>query len=186
MQKIAIIHHASSFHITEIARSIADGISRIDSMHVMLLSTEEAANNLTMLDSVDAIIFGSPTYFGTVSAEYKQFLDITTEVWRTQRWHNKIAAAFTCGDNYAGDQLSTLIQLSIFAMQNGMIWVGHDLMPPKYTQPHAPSNSSGAWLGLTCCVGHYDNPDMQANEIAAYAHFGQRIATIVKHFANLP
>lgn len=81
-------------------------------------------NMLTQLDASDAIIFGSPTYMGSVSAQLKSFMDATSPRYLQRKWVDKIAAAFTVSGSPSGDKLTMLITCSTFAMQHGMIWIG--------------------------------------------------------------
>jgi multimeric flavodoxin WrbA len=62
--------------------------------------------------------------------------------WFEQRWKDKVAAGFTNSASQNGDKLTTLFQLSIFAMQMGMIWVGVSDLPGN-------NWSGGARSGLT-------------------------------------
>jgi len=79
---------------------------------------------LAALDESDAIIFGSPTYMGGISAQMKSFMDATSTRYLQRKWVDKIGAAFTVSGLAAGDKLNTLISCATFAMQHGMIWTG--------------------------------------------------------------
>ena len=79
---------------------------------------------LKELDESGAIIFGSPTYMGGVSAQLKAFMDATSPRYLQRKWVDKLAAAFTVSGLPSGDKLNMLIGCSMFAMQHGMIWVG--------------------------------------------------------------
>ena len=81
---------------------------------------------LKKLSSCDAIIFGTPTYMGGVSAQFKAFADATSELWCEQKWSGKLAAGFTCGSAMNGDQTGTLQYLVTLSNQHGMLWVGLD------------------------------------------------------------
>ena len=131
MTHIAIVYHSGMGHTQAIAESIARG-ARIDdpvhsSVHVTVLSVETLVDpnseSWTVLDRADAMVFGSPTYMGTVSAAFKAFMDATGNRWYSRSWMDKLAAGFTVGGGLAGDKQSTLQAMSIFACQHGMIWV---------------------------------------------------------------
>ncbi len=77
-----------------------------------------------MLDTADAIIFGTPTYMGTISAQLKTVFDASISRYLQEAWKDKIAAGFTVSAAPAGDKLNSLITMFVFAMQMGMIWVG--------------------------------------------------------------
>src|SRR5262249_46108373 len=76
------------------------------------------------LDTADAIIFGSPTYMGGVSAEFAKFKDWTSKRWLEGTWRNKLAAGFTSSASWNGDKHNTLYQLLTLALQHGMVWIG--------------------------------------------------------------
>ncbi len=65
------------------------------SIQAQLYSVEEAAERLDELDAADAIIFGCPTYMGSMSAGMKTFIEIAAKKWFTLAWKDKIAGAFT-------------------------------------------------------------------------------------------
>lgn len=79
--------------------------------------------------AADAIVFGSPTYMGTVSWQFKKFADATSKPWFTQQWKDKLAAGFTNSASMNGDKHSTLHYFMTLAMQHSMLWVGTGLMP---------------------------------------------------------
>jgi NAD(P)H dehydrogenase (quinone) len=79
--------------------------------------------------TADAIVFGSPTYMGTVSWQFKKFADASSKPWFGQKWKDKLAAGFTNSASMNGDKHSTLHYLMTLAMQHSMLWVGTGLMP---------------------------------------------------------
>lgn len=76
------------------------------------------------LDNCDAIIFGTPTYMGSISSQMKSFLDAMAPRWYTQAWKDKVASAFTASSLASGDKSTTFFSLATFAMQMGMVWCG--------------------------------------------------------------
>ena len=96
-----------------------------------LIPVAEAEARQAELDGADAIIFGSPTYMGGVSAEFAKFKDWTSKRWMDGAWRNKLAAGFTASASWNGDKHNTLYQLLTLALQHGMVWVGLGL-PPGY------------------------------------------------------
>ena len=91
------------------------------------------------------MIFGSPTFMGSVSAQFKAFADATGELWAEKIWSDKVAAGFTIGSNLSGDQLHTLQYLQVFANQHGMLWASLDI--PGNCDPQK-RNRLGAQSGL--------------------------------------
>ncbi|KJF95360.1 flavodoxin family protein [Photobacterium angustum] len=78
------------------------------------------------LQQCQAIIFASPTYMGSVAAQFKAFADATSDKWCDQRLSGKIAAGITSGGSPNGDQTETIRYFQILASQHGMVWMGID------------------------------------------------------------
>lgn len=184
---IAIIYHTDSNYTQQIALHITEGVQSADAK-ALLISARDAQAHLQALEKMDAMIFGSPTYFGAVSADFKAFMDSTSHLWSQQQWHNKIAAGFTCASNANGDQLGTLMQFALFAAQHGMIWVGCDLMPNRYQPIHQQGayNKLGSWLGLTYkTLDEFDqHQSINPEDKLAFQYFGRRIAEVTKKFQS--
>ncbi len=87
-----------------------------------------------LLDASQGIIFGSPTYMGSVSADFKRFMDSSSKRWRDRIWQGKLAAGFANSGGLSGDKLSVLQQIHLFAMQHGMLWSGLPLMSTGHNQ----------------------------------------------------
>lgn len=184
MKKIAIIFHSAKGHTRELARAVYLGASNVASVHcamVEIMSGNE--NSRAVLMEADAIIFGSPTYMGTVSATFKQFMDLSGDFWLEQPWKNKIAAGFTSATSPSGDKLGTLSALMLFAMQHGMIWVGQEQLGSIHTGDGLGLNEAGSWLGLMA----QSNPDKSKmifeGDRRTAILFGERIATLTARFA---
>ena len=125
---VCICYHSVKGHTAVIAGEIARGAARGGSAVGQLIDVGEPAVPWDDLFASDAIVFGCPTHFGSVSAPMKAFLDSTDTFWREMRWRDKIAAGFTCAGEPSGDKQSVLMTFCTFAMQHGMIWVGIDPM----------------------------------------------------------
>lgn len=121
---IAVVYHSGFGHTKKQAQAVAMGINSIEGAACKLFEADKVYKDPTELNEMDGIIFGSPTYMGSVSAPFKTFMDATSKVWMHQNWKDKVAAGFTNSHSLSGDKLNTLVQMAIFAMQHGMIWVG--------------------------------------------------------------
>lgn len=178
MARIALLYYSKYAHIEEITKSIAEGIKTVGVEPIVM---HTSAISLEQLDQADGIIFGSPTYFGSVAAELKAFFDTTSAIWNQQKWRNKIAAGFTHSSSLSGDKLNTLMQIMIFAMQHGMIWVGLDLLPNQ-SQDEYKLNRLGSWLGLMSQSDMTKNLPLTPDDLATAKYFGKRVANITKMF----
>lgn len=141
MTRIAIIYHSERGRTRIVAEEIAKGVQSVTGAQAELVSVTETID-WALLEQCDGLIFGSPTYMGSVSAPFKQFIDSSGEAWLPHRWKNKVAAAFTNSHSYSGDKLGALMQLAIFAAQHGMIWVGVGDMPEGSEPQHVNRLSS--------------------------------------------
>jgi len=130
---VSIIYHSGSGHTAAMAHAVAKGVLSSGGVSVLqhLIRDEDFKGSrwlneevLKQLDDSDAIIFGSPTYMGSVSAQLKAFMDATSPRYLQRKWVDKLGAAFTVSASPSGDKLNTLVTCSMFAMQHGMIWVG--------------------------------------------------------------
>ncbi|GGA84994.1 flavodoxin family protein [Puia dinghuensis] len=183
---VSIIYDSGYGHTAKQAEAVAKGAGQVQGVEVNLIPVAENGIPWETLEKSDAIIFGSPTYNGLISARFKQFFeDSTKAVWWDLKWRNKIAAGFTNSGAQSGDKLNTLMSIALFAAQNGMIWVGLDLHPanPTSKEPTKDLNSLGSWLGA---MAQSDNasPEVTPGEsdLKTAAYLGQRVAKIAAEF----
>lgn len=181
--KIVIVYHSVTGTTAQLAEAIAAGCSSGMAVDVQLLRIEgediirgryKNSAVLDAIDQADGVIFGSPTFMGSVSAQFKAFADATAgDHWGEQLWADKVAAGFTVGTGYCGDTLHSLHYLQILAAQQGMLWTGLDLAGAGDVK--AP-NRLGAQAGLIVRAvdGAIEQPDLQT---AFY--LGQRVARVV-------
>jgi len=123
MAKVSIVYHSGYGHTKVIAEAVVRGASSVPGTQVQLVSVEEIDKHWEALEASDAIVFGTPTYMGSVSGPFKLFMDASAKVWFEQKWKDKLAAGFTNSMGLSGDKLNTLQTLAIFAAQHGMLWV---------------------------------------------------------------
>ncbi|MDG5768115.1 NAD(P)H:quinone oxidoreductase [Balneolales bacterium ANBcel1] len=114
--------------------------------HLDETSDIEVASNHD-LEWADAIIFGSPTRYGNVAAQMKQFLDGTGPLWAQGKLADKAVAGFTSAQNLHGGQESTLL-----ALYNTMYHWGSIIVPLGYTDP-ANFQSGGNPYGISLKAG---------------------------------
>lgn len=148
MVHIAIPYHSGYGHTEAVAKSVAAGAQSAGATAVLIAVDKITDADWQTLDAADGIIFGSPTYMGSVSGPFKVFMDATSKVWFGQKWKNKIAAGFTNSGGLSGDKLNTLQQLSVLSAQHQMIWVSLGVFPSSYTNDGRGLNRLGSWLGL--------------------------------------
>lgn len=147
MIKVSIVFHSESGSTEAIAKSVMHGLKQAGA-EVYIVSCKGKVD-IAKLNQSDAIIFGCPTYYGTLSGEMKLFMDKLYEIWSNQLWKDKVAAGFTDSAALNGDKLNVLMQFTLFAMQHSMIWVGLETMPREQRKKLPfQYNRMGSWLGL--------------------------------------
>ncbi len=118
---------------------------------------------------------------GSVTAEFKTFMDETSKRWYNREWEGKWAAAFANSGGLSGDKLAVLQQISLYAMQHGMNWIGLPLMPTGH-ETH-DLNRLSSFLGLM--TQSLDGPPEETpgkGDIDTAIWFGDHLAkTIIKH-----
>lgn len=93
-------------------------------------SRETARATLEDLEWADGVVFGTPTRFGNVAAQFKAFIDTTGGLWQAGKLANKVYAGFTSAMNPNGGQEATLL-----ALYNSIYHFGGIIATPGYTDP---------------------------------------------------
>jgi NAD(P)H dehydrogenase (quinone) len=188
MTTVAIVYHSGYGHTEVAAKEVAKGAEGAG-VTVKLLKIDGVSQDMQpLLDAcadADAIIFGSPTYMGDVSAPLKVFFEASSKVWMAQGWKDKIAGGFTNGLTWGGNKDNVLGSMFVLAMQQGMIWVGTGMMPGNMNgnsdaAPNAPNRMSYP-IGA---VSQSDNagPDITppAGDKETMRLYGARVAGFAK------
>jgi NAD(P)H dehydrogenase (quinone) len=178
---VCIIYDSGAGHTKKQAVAIAEGVRSIPGADARLIAVSDGPVDWEALAASDAIIFGSPTYNGTVSARFKKFMeDSTRTAWVPQTWRNKIAAGFTNSGSMHGDKLNSLVTLALFAAQHGMVWVGLDLFPGKSSDE---LNRVGGWLGAMA-FSKDESPELSPikSDLDTAQHLGKRVAKLSQQF----
>ncbi len=187
MVKIVVVYHSGYGHTAKQAQAIADGAAGIAGIRAQLVPVERIEQHWHDLDDADAIVFGSPTYMGSVSAPFKAFMDASSKSWAGQKWKDKIAAGFTNSASQSGDKLNTLIQLAVFAAQHGMHWVNLGLLPGNNSSTGSVEdlNRLGGFLGAMAQSNADVGPEAAPGtaDLRTAAHLGRRVAEATLRFA---
>jgi NAD(P)H dehydrogenase (quinone) len=173
MTQIAVLYHSGYGHTQRVAQYVAEGAG------ADLIAIDADGNiseaDWALLDAADAIIFGSPTYMGMASWQFKKVADASSKRWFSSAWKDKIAAGFTISANLSGDKLSTIQYFITLAMQHGMIWVGQPAMND------GTINRIGSHSGLMAQVGPTSPAtDIPEGDLDTARQYGQRVAQVAK------
>jgi multimeric flavodoxin WrbA len=173
MTQIAVLYHSGYGHTQRVAQYVAEGAG------ADLIAIDADGNisdaDWATLDAADAIVFGSPTYMGMASWQFKKIADASSKRWFSSAWKDKIAAGFTISASPSGDKLSTIQYFITLAMQHGMVWVGQPSMND------GTINRIGSNSGLMAQVGPTSPAaDIPEGDLDTARQYGQRVAQVAK------
>src|SRR6266480_881441 len=189
--KIAIVYYSATGNVHGLAGAVAEGAEQAGA-EVRLRHVEELASELMIsqnqywgrhrsqvadapvatlddLEWADGVAFGSPTRFGNVAAQLKQFIDEAGLLWQEGKLADKVATAFTSSQTTHGGQESTILALNNTLYHWGMV-----ILPLGYTVSEVFA-AGGNPYGTSFTSGHtVTGPDDLALALARYQ--GQRLA----------
>jgi multimeric flavodoxin WrbA len=196
MAHIAVVFQSTHGHTATLAREVARGVElggatpglyEIRGADVVEGRWNEPSA-LAALAAADGIIFGCPTYMGSVSAVMKAFLEKAFEPWLAQGWKDKFAGGFTNSASQSGDKLATLQQLQVFAAQMGMIWVGVGDPPNNNWSGGTRDdlNRLGSWVGVMSQSNGDGPPETNpsAGDRLTARRYGKRVALLTRTFRH--
>ena len=197
MPKVLVLFYSRTGNTARLAEAIAEGAREVRFAEVDLRRVEDlapasvieataewkahrdklAATYLTFgsideLAGYDALVLGSPTRYGVMSAELKNVLDQTGPLWQKGALADKVGAAFTSVSTTHGGHETTL-----WSIMTPMANLGMLLVPPGYTDP--AMFTGGSPYGATATTSRAANgptPD----DLAAARHQGKRVATVAE------
>ena len=181
MSKIVIVYHSGYGHTKKVAEAVLAGSIDAGADAKLLAVGDLDDAGWAELDAAHAIIFGTPTYMGGASADFKKFADASSKPWFAQSWKDKIAAGFTNSATMNGDKHSTIAYLITLAMQHSMIWVGTGMMPSNTkAATRNDLNYVGGFSGLLAQSPADASPDEAPppGDLETAKVFGARIAAV--------
>ncbi len=183
--RIAVIYHSNYGHTKRVAEAVVMGAqNQLAKDCVKAVDVHKV--DWDFLDAADLLVFGSAVYMGSVTAEFKTFMDETSKRWYHRQWEGKWAAGFANSGGLSGDKLAVLQQICLYAMQHGMNWIGLPLMPTGHGEEDL--NRLSSFLGLM--TQSLDAPPEESpnkGDINTAIWFGDHLAkTILKHQPKSP
>ncbi|MCA8868391.1 MAG: flavodoxin family protein [Rhodobacteraceae bacterium] len=183
MKSIAITYCSGAGHTERLAELIAEGAETIENVLPVIFDVETLGPpDWQALDEADAIVFGAPTYMGSVATPFKAFMDESGSFWREQSWADKIAAGFTIATYPSGDKLASLQQLAVFTAQHGMIWIGQNLIGAAPGRDGEAVDPTGSWLGLGATSSTDKTMLIDPEDAETARAFGRRIALAARRW----
>jgi NAD(P)H dehydrogenase (quinone) len=143
--------------------------------HVPVCSVEE-------LGEADAIVFGTPTRFGNMCGQMRQFLDSAGKLWMTGALVGKVGSVFTSSNTQHGGQETTIISFHLTLFHLGMIVVG---LPYAFQgQMRMDEITGGSPYGASTVAGQGGERQPSENELDAARFQGSHVATIARKLAG--
>ena len=196
--KVLVVFYSMYGHIYRLAEAIAEGAREVKGAEVEMRRVPETLSeeilrkmgaiepqkvfahipicNVDELASADAIIFGTPTRFGNMCGQMKQFLDATGQLWATGSLVGKVASVFTSSNTQHGGQESTILSFHITLLHYGMVIVG---LPYTFQgQMRMDEITGGSPYGTSTIAGSKGERMPIQNELAAARFQGRHVAAI--------
>jgi len=134
------------------------------------------------LAKADAIIFGTPTRFGNMCGQMRQFLDSTGQLWQKGSLAGKVGSVFTSSSTQHGGQESTLLSFHITLLHHGMIIAG---LPYVFAgQMISDQITGGSPYGASTIAGGDGSRKPSENELAGAKFQGKYVAEIAKKLTS--
>jgi len=200
MAKILVLYYSSYGHIETMANAIAKGAGAVADTTVSIkrvpeLMSEEAAKEAYMkldqaapiaspneLGDYDAIIFGTPTRFGNMAAQMRNFLDQTGGLWQSGALVGKIGSVFASTATQHGGQETTLTSFHTSLLHHGMAVVGVPYGIPEMFD--ATEMNGGTPYGATCIAGGDGSRQPSETELAIAEYQGKHVAELAAKLAG--
>jgi multimeric flavodoxin WrbA len=178
MSKVIVVFHSGYGHTKRVAEFVAEGAG------AELLAIDAEGNlpegGWEKLAAADAIIFGTPTYMGGASWQFKKFADASSKPWYGRAWQDKVFGGFTNSASLNGDKQVTLIGLQTLASQHGGIWVSLGLLPSNSkAAARTDINNLGGSVGLLVQSPSDAGVDeIPQGDLDTAKRYGQRVAEV--------
>jgi NAD(P)H dehydrogenase (quinone) len=204
VMKVLIVYYSMYGHINRMAEAIAEGAKTVKGAEVVLrrvpetlpqevlvkmgaVEAQKKFENVPIatvdeLASADAIIFGTPTRFGNMCGQMRQFLDATGGLWAKGALVGKVGSVFTSSATQHGGQESTLLSFHITLLHQGFVIVG---LPYSFQgQMRNDEITGGSPYGASTIAGTQGERTPTENELQAARFQGAHVATIASKLSK--
>ncbi|UCF57862.1 MAG: NAD(P)H:quinone oxidoreductase [Deltaproteobacteria bacterium] len=198
--KVLVLYYSMYGHIYRLAQAVVEGALSVDGVEGDLRRVPETLPEIVLkkmgaLDSLarqadvpvctveelgeaDAVIFGTPTRFGNMCGQMRQFLDATGQLWLKGALVGKVGSVFTSSNTQHGGQESTILSFHVTLLHQGMVIVG---LPYAFKGQMTTDEISGCSpYGASTIAGGDGSRIPTENELAGARFQGAHIARIAK------
>lgn len=202
--KVLIVFYSTYGHIYKMAEAVAEGVKEVPGAEVELRRAPETLSQdilqkqgaieaqkvfahipectVDELTQADAIIFGTPTRFGNMIGQMRQFLDATGQLWAKGSLVGKVGSVFTSSATQHGGQESTILSFHLTLLHHGMVIVG---LPYSFQgQMGVEEVKGGSPYGASTIAGAQGERQPSEVELAAARFQGKHVATIAAKLAK--
>ena len=202
--KVLVVFYSTYGHIYKMAEAVAEGVKQIGGAQVELRRVPETLSDEVLakmgaaeaqkafshvpvctvdeLATADAVIFGTPTRFGNMCGQMRQFLDATGQLWANGSLVGKVGSVFASSATQHGGQESTILSFHITLLHQGFVVVG---LPYAFQgQMRIDEITGGSPYGASTIAGGDGSRLPSENELAAARFQGQHVANIAAKLAG--
>jgi len=198
--RVRVIFYSMYGHVYRMAEAVADGAGEVAGVEVMLLQVPELVPDgileksgakaarkafaqvplarVEQLPDADAIIFGTPTRFGNMAAQMRNFLDQTGGLWARGALVGKLGSVFTSTGTQHGGQETTITSFHSTLLHQGMIIVGVPYTAAGLT--NMKEITGGTPYGASTLAGSDGSRQPSENELEIARFQGRHVAEIAK------
>jgi NAD(P)H dehydrogenase (quinone) len=196
--QVLIVYYSMYGHIYRMAEAVQEGAGSVSGADVRIcrvpetlpdeilekmgaLKTQKSQAHVPVckvddLAAADAIIFGTPTRFGNMCGQMRQFLDATGGLWSKGALVGKVGSVFTSSATQHGGQESTILSFHVTLLHQGMVIVG---LPYAFAgQMRIDEITGGSPYGASTIAGGDGTRMPSENELAAARYQGKHVAEI--------
>jgi NAD(P)H dehydrogenase (quinone) len=179
LSKVQVIFYSMYGHIYKMAEAVAAGAREVENTEVSVYQVPELVPD--QLADADAIIFGTPTRFGMMTAQMRNFLDQTGKLWMSGGLIGKVGSVFTSTATQHGGQETTITSFHATLLHQGMIVVGVPYSEKGLTNMN--EITGGSPYGASTLAGTDGARQPSQNELAIDRFQGKHVAGIARKLA---
>ena len=202
--KVLVLYYSTYGHVHKMAEAVAEGVNQVDGAEAVLrrvpetlppevlekmgaVDAQKALEHVPTatvddLASADAVIFGTPTRFGNMCGQMRQFLDATGQLWMNGALVGKVGSVFTSTATQHGGQESTILSFHITLLHHGFVIVG---LPYAFQgQMRIDKVTGGSPYGASTIAGGSGERMPSENELDGARFQGKHVAEIATKLAG--